>query len=33
MLTKWTFPIMISSVNVTKLAVSCGSGHIYWKNP
>ena len=28
---KWSFPLRISSVNVTK--VSCGSGHIYWKNP
>ena len=25
--------LMISSVNVTKSAVSCGFGHIYWRNP
>ena len=30
---KWSFPLRISSVNVTKSAVSCGFGHIYWKNP
>ena len=24
---------MISSINVTKSAVSCGFGHIYWRNP
>ena len=23
----------ISSVNVTKSAVSCGVGHVYWRNP
>ena len=28
-----SFPVMISSVNVTKFAVSCGFGHIYGKNP
>ena len=27
------FPLRISSLNVTKFAVSCGFGHIYWKNP
>ena len=26
---KWSFPFRISSVNVTKSAVSCGFGHIY----
>ena len=30
---KWSFPLRISSVNVTKSAVSCGFGHIYCKNP
>ena len=30
---KWHFPLRISSVNVTKSAVSCGFGHIYWRNP
>ena len=30
---KWSFPFKISSVNVTKSAVSFGFGHIYWKNP
>ena len=29
---KWGFPLRISSVDVTKSAVSCGFGHIYWKN-
>ena len=28
----WSFPLMISSVNVTKSAISCGFGHIYWRN-
>ena len=32
-LKKWSFPLRISSVNVTKTAVSCGFGHIYWRNP
>ena len=27
------FPLRISSVNVTKSAVSCGFGHICWGNP
>ena len=27
------FPLGISSVNVTKSAVSYGFGHIYWRNP
>ena len=26
---KWSFPLRISSVNVSKSAVSCGFGHIY----
>ena len=30
---KWIFSLKISSVNVTKFAVSCGFGHIYWRNP
>ena len=30
---KWSFPLRIYSVNVTKSAVSCGFGHIYWRNP
>ena len=30
---KWSFPLRISSVNVTKSAVFCGFGHIYWRNP
>ena len=30
---EWSFPLRISSVNVTKSAVSCGFGHIYWSNP
>ena len=30
---KWSFPLRISSVNVTKSAVSCWFGHIYWRNP
>ena len=30
---KLSFPLRISSVNVTKSAVSCGFGHIYWGNP
>ena len=29
---KWNFPLTIFSVNVTKSAVSCGFGHIYWRN-
>ena len=28
---KWSFLLRISSVNVTKSAGNCGSGHIYWK--
>ena len=30
---RWSFPLIISSVNVTKSAISCGFGHIYWRNP
>ena len=30
---KWSFPLRISSVNLTKSAVSCGFGLIYWRNP
>ena len=29
---KWSFLWRISSENVTKCAVSCGFGHIYWGN-
>ena len=29
---KLTFPIQISSVNVTKSTGNCGFGHIYWRN-
>ena len=28
---KLSFPVRISSVNVTKSSVPCGFGHIYWK--
>ena len=30
---KWSFPLWVSSVNVSKSADSCGFGHIYWRNP
>ena len=30
---RWSFPIRISSVNVTKAAGNCGFDHIYWRNP
>ena len=30
---KWSFPLRIFSVNVTKSSVSCGFGHIHWRNP
>ena len=30
---KWSFPLTISSVNVTTSAGNCGFGHIYWRNP
>ena len=29
---KWSFPLRISSVNVTKSEGNCGFGHIYWGN-
>ena len=30
---KWSVPLRFSSVNMTKSAVSCGFGRIYWRNP
>ena len=30
---KWSFPLRISSVIVTRSAVSCEFGQIYWRNP
>ena len=30
---QWSFPWRISSVNLTKSAVSCGFGYIYWTSP
>ena len=30
---KWSFPLGISPVNVTRSAVSCGFGYIYWRYP
>ena len=30
---KWSFPLRIYPVNVTKSAGNCGFGHIYWRNP
>ena len=29
---KWSFPFRVSAVNVTKSAVFCKLGHIYWRN-
>ena len=29
---KWNFPLMISSVNVTKSAGECRFANIYWRN-
>ena len=29
---KWSFALRVSLVNVTKSAVFCGFGHIYWRN-
>ena len=29
---KWSFPLRISSINVTESAVSCEFSHIYWRN-
>ena len=33
LLKKWSFPLRIFSLNVTKSTVSRGFGHIYWRNP
>ena len=30
---KWSFPLRISSVNVTKSTVSCEFVQIYWRDP
>ena len=30
---KWSFPLKIPSVNVTKPIGNCRFGHIYWRNP
>ena len=30
---KWSFPLRISVVNVTKSTGNCGFGHVYWGNP
>ena len=30
---KWSFPLRISPVDVTKSAGNCGFGYIYWRNP
>ena len=30
---KWSFPLRVSFVNVTKLEVFCGFGQIYWIMP
>ena len=30
---KWSFPLRISLVNVTKSVGNCWFGHIYWRNP
>ena len=29
---KWSLPLRIFSITVTKSAVSCGFGHVYWIN-
>ena len=29
---RWSFPLRISSANVTNLDLNCGFGHIYWRN-
>ena len=29
---KWSFPLRISAINVTKSGVFCRFGHIYWRN-
>ena len=36
LLKKWSFPLRMSSVNVSKSAGNCGNcgfGHIYWRSP
>ena len=30
---KWSFPLRIALINVTKSAENCEFGHIYWINP
>ena len=30
---KWSFPLRIYSVNMTKSLEICGLGHIYWRSP
>ena len=30
---KWSFPLRISSVDVTISAGNCRFGHVYWRNP
>ena len=30
---KWSFPLRLFSVNMNKSTISCGFGHIYWRNP
>ena len=30
---KWSFPLRVSSVNVTKIAGNCEFSHIYCRNP
>ena len=30
---KWSCPIRMSSVNVTRPVGNCGFGHVYWRNP
>ena len=30
---KWSFPLRVSSVNVTKSAANYRFGHTYWRNP
>ena len=30
---KWSLSLRVSSANINKPAVSCGFGHIYWRNP
>ena len=29
---KWSFPLWVSSVNLTKSTGNCGFGHFYWRN-